>query len=56
MLFSGDEPSMVDATTTDLIAERVRAALRRDLEALAAELLGASTPGVGDRLAGVVFV
>jgi hypothetical protein len=45
MLFRGDEASLVDATTIDLIAERVRVALRGDLEALAAELLGAATPG-----------
>lgn len=41
MLFEGDEPSTIDATIIDFIADRVMAALREDLQALAGELLAA---------------
>jgi hypothetical protein len=40
MLVSSGGPDTIDERTVDVIAERVRAALRADLEALAGELLG----------------
>jgi transposase-like protein len=44
VLREGDEIEAIDAATIDVIAQRVSAALRDDLAALAAELLGALTP------------
>jgi transposase-like protein len=45
MLISGDPPITIDATTIEVIAERVIAVLRHDLEGMAAELAGAGSPG-----------
>jgi transposase-like protein len=43
VLANGNDPATIDATSIEVIAERVIAALRDDLDALAVELVGAAS-------------